>query len=185
MHGTRINLLRVAQLLFLTALVGATPVFAQNRAETPDNRLPPQHFSPGTADGVHVRPDVPTYHHEVGRMVARPGPRDSYVATGRGVIISGPGRVHHGHYYRSPRVHTRYRTPARWVPGHWTWVSQRVWVPGRSDLRRVPAVYRREFHGGREILVLEQEERWERVWIPGRYETRRQRVWVDGYWARY
>ena len=190
--------LRCTQVLMIVLFMWAAPIFADSVRDTEpgvsssrahvhsgSNRLGSQHSRAGTGDGVVVLSDGPTRHHVVRHRIGRPGPRHPSAARGRSVIIRSPARVHPGHCYRSPRVYSRYRTPARWVPGHWTWVSRRVWIPGRSEQRRVPAVYRREIHDGREILVLEREERRERVWIPGRYETRRQRVWVEGYWTRY
>ncbi len=186
------------QLIILVALMYSAPVFAATttlpghpkqidrpRVQDGYHRPNSQHYSQGTSEGVHFRRNVPNYRYEVGRTIVKPGPHDSYVATGRGVIISSPGRAHHGHYYRSYRSYNRYPARSYWVPGHWETVYEQVWIPGHWEDRHVPAVYRKEFIDGRESLVLVQEERWERIWVEGRYETRQERVWIDGYWARY
>jgi hypothetical protein len=151
----------------------------QSGTQRPDSR----HFSQGTAEGVHSRHDVPRFRHDVSRIGAKPGPKDSYVATGQGVIISSPGRRYHGGYHRRHRRYYYDRT--YWVPGYWKTVYRDVWVPGHWENRHIPAKYRREVRNGREILVLIEEERWERTWVEGRYETHRERVWIEGYWARY
>ncbi|MGI6460179.1 MAG: hypothetical protein ACOX5J_08810 [Candidatus Hydrogenedentales bacterium] len=152
------------------------------RVQTGYQRPHSQHYSQGASEGVHFRTDVPTYRHRTNNTVARVGPRGAYVATGRGVAISRPGR-----YYRRPYRSYAYSSPARsyWVPGHWETVHKNVWLPGYWENRLIPAVYRSELAHGREILVMVQEERWENVWVEGRYETRPESVWVAGYWARY
>ncbi|MFN0009084.1 MAG: hypothetical protein ACKVXR_14370 [Planctomycetota bacterium] len=78
------------------------------------------------------------------------------------------------------------RTPyrhARWVPGHYRTVRERVWVPGfvqrvwiepRYGWRRDSCgrVYRERISGGH----------YERVEQPGHYEYRDAQVWVNGSW---
>lgn len=197
MSSMRAYPLKPTQVIILIAFICAAPIFAEPlprsahhygaegakaRSEQRPDRL---HYSPGASEGVHFRHNVPTYRHEAGRISAKPGPHASYVATGSSVIISGPARVHHGHYYRTHRRYYRYPTRSHWVPGYWKVVYKRVWIPGYWETRHIPAVYRREVHEGREVVILIEEERWERVYVEGRYETHRERVWIDGYWARY
>jgi hypothetical protein len=188
---------RHTQVILLLVVTLAAPIFAEQpaasakndryeRPKVPSSSLPDrQHYSPGAAEGVHFRHDVPTFRHHVGHMSAKPGPHDSYVATGRSIILSSPARVHHGHYYRSHRGYWRYPARSHWVPGYWKVVYKKVWIPGHWETRHIPAVYRKEFHEGREVMILIDEERWERVWVEGRYETHRERVWINGYWTRY
>ena len=188
MTSKQASLLKLTQLVLLSAVM-SLPAFASDKTlpghpkklEHPNvrsgyHRPDSQHYSQGTAEGVHSRRDVPTYRHEVGRTIVKPGPKDSYIATGRGAIVSKPGRRYHGGYHRR---YYHYPTRSYWVPGYRKTVYTEVWIPGHWENRHIPAVYRREVHNGREILVLVEEERVERVWVEGRYETRRERVWID------
>jgi len=183
----------------LIALLCTSPVYAaqmgasagrdqnqQPKVQSGYHRPHSQHYSQGTSEGVHFRTDVPTYRHRASNIVARVGPRGSYAATGRGVVISNCGRYYPGRYCRPYRNYV-YSYPVRsyWVPGHWETAYKNVWIPGHWENRHIPAVYRKEIIDGRESLVLVEEERWENVWVEGRYETHQERVWVDGYWARY
>ncbi len=142
-----------------------------------------QHFSPGAAEGVQFRRNVPTFQHEVSRAVPRPSPNGPG-APGRDC---SPRHIPHRPCYRPYRSYWYYYYPARsyWVPGHYEWVYKEVWIPGYWENRHIPAVYRREVYNGREIVVLVADERWERVWVEGRYETHREQVWISGYWAPY
>ncbi|MFO7976882.1 MAG: hypothetical protein R6V12_19905 [Candidatus Hydrogenedentota bacterium] len=196
MSSKRIYPLKPAQVFFLIAFIWGAPILAESLPRTAhhygaegakarsEHRPDRQHYSPGTAEGVHFRRDVPTFRHEAGRISAKSRRHHSYVATGRSVILSGPGRVHHGHYYRRHRRDYRYPARSYWVPGYWKMVYKRVWIPGHWERRHIPPVYRREMRNGREVVILIKKERWERIWVEGRYETRRERVWIDGYWAR-
>jgi len=79
-----------------------------------------------------------------------------------------------------------YRTPyrhARWIPGHYRTVRERVWVPG--CVQRVwiePRYGWRRDSCGRPFRGCISRGHYEMVEQPGRYEFRDSKVWVDGFW---
>lgn len=149
-------------LVFMTS-AGAQP----NSANRP--YLPPPHFSPGAAEGIHNNPGAPVYRHEATRIQI-PSAGSTHVVTG-GAFISRGSRRH------QPPVYG----PCPRTDGYWEWRSFRVWVPARWEVRYVPPVYGREWRHGRSVTVLIRDGYHERFWAPGYYEWRQERVWVPVY----
>jgi hypothetical protein len=72
---------------------------------------------------------------------------------------------------------------ARWIPGHYETVRERVWVPGCVQRVWVEPRYGwRRDHRGRFFRSCLAQGHYERVEQPGRYEYRDAQVWVDGCW---
>ena len=72
---------------------------------------------------------------------------------------------------------------ARWIPGHYETVRERIWVPGPIEQVWVEPVceWRRD-SCGRTFMACVSEGHYERVRQPGHYEYRDMRVWVSGHW---
>lgn len=89
-------------------------------------------------------------------------------------------------YSNGPSAPRAYRTPyrhARWIPGHYRTVRERVWVPGCVQRVWVEPRYGwRRDSCGRFFRGCLSEGRYERVEQPGRYEYRDTRIWVNGCW---
>lgn len=89
-----------------------------------------------------------------------------------------PRRGHHVNFWVSP-------VRREWIPGHYEWRAQQVWVDATWTTEYVPPVYQYGYEGSRQIRILVQEGYYRRVQIPGHYETRQIQVWVEGYWNYY
>ena len=74
---------------------------------------------------------------------------------------------------------------ANWIPGHYEWTTQRVWIEPTWTTEYVPPVYQYGYEGSRQIQILVREGYYQRVQIPGHYEDRQVQVWIEGYWQRY
>lgn len=73
--------------------------------------------------------------------------------------------------------------PRQWVPGHYDWVEEQIWVPGRTRREWVPAVYETRYDDcGNPYRVLVCAGYYHTVQEPGYYRTQRRKVWHDGYW---
>ena len=72
----------------------------------------------------------------------------------------------------------------RWVPGHWTVTTQRVWQPGVSKQVWVPPVYATKYdHCGNPYQVLVTPGHHKTVVEPGCWASKRVRVWKPGCWV--
>ena len=77
----------------------------------------------------------------------------------------------------------RVRRPARWVPGHYETVRERVWIPARYERVWIEPVYTwRRDSCGRAYQVCAEQGRYQFVKQPGYYDHRDGRVWVEGFW---
>jgi len=78
----------------------------------------------------------------------------------------------------------RVRSPcARWVPGHYETVRERVWIPGQVQQVWVEPVFEwRRDSCGRAIMACVSEGHFETVTQLGRWDYRNTRVWVSGGW---
>ena len=78
----------------------------------------------------------------------------------------------------------RVRSPAaRWVPGHYETVRDRVWVPGQAEQVWVEPVFEwRRDACGRAVMACVADGHFEWVKQPGHYEYRDTRFWVPGAW---
>jgi hypothetical protein len=82
----------------------------------------------------------------------------------------------------APVYRERHR-PARWVPGHYETVRERVWIPGRVQKVWVEPRYGwRRGSCGRAYRGCISRGHWELVERPGRYEYRDTQVWIEGCW---
>lgn len=96
----------------------------------------------------------------------------------------------HDRHPRPPHWHSHHRawwTPVQsyWVPGHYEWTVQSVWIEPTWTTEYVPPVYRYAYQGSRQIQILVRDGYYRRVQIPGHYEQRQVQVWVDGCWRYY
>ena len=72
----------------------------------------------------------------------------------------------------------------RWIPGHWTTESQRVWEPGQTTQVWVPPVFATHYDPcGAPIKVLVTPGHYKTVTSPGCWVSKRVRVWKAGYWC--
>lgn len=72
---------------------------------------------------------------------------------------------------------------ARWVPGHYETVRERVWIPFRVQKVWIEPAYEwRRDSCGRAFMACVSTGHYEMVEHPGRYEHRSTRVWVAGCW---
>ena len=72
----------------------------------------------------------------------------------------------------------------RWIPGHWTVESQRVWQPGATKQVWVPPVYATHYDEcGLPFQVLVQAGHYKTVTEPGCWTTKRVRIWKPGCWV--
>jgi len=116
---------------------------------------------------VHHR-DVPSHDHGgiTTHVESRPG--GGYLIWNPGLVISHRPPAHRPGYC--------------WVPGHYEWVTRRVWIPGYWEEEYIPPVYERRFVNGSEVVVLVRAGYYQQYWVDGYYEHIRERVWVEGYW---
>jgi hypothetical protein len=81
-----------------------------------------------------------------------------------------------------------YTAPRRvWVPGHYEWRHQDVWVEGRRHREWVEPRFETRvvfdlFGGCSNVRVQVRAGYWNEVCDPGRYERRRTQVWIAGCW---
>lgn len=69
--------------------------------------------------------------------------------------------------------------PPRTARGHYEFVTERVWIEGRTRRVYVPAKYRTILDDcGFEVRILVRAAYYKTVCDPGYYETRTRRVWV-------
>ncbi len=82
------------------------------------------------------------------------------------------------------RHHYRRCAPKRvWVPGCYTTVAKRVFVPGEKRKVWIEPVYETRYDDcGRPVRVLVCEGYWKVHTTPGRYVTKRVKVWKPGHW---
>jgi len=78
-----------------------------------------------------------------------------------------------------PRV---YRSRRVWVPGRYVERVVYVTVPGRWEVRWVPAVVEHVYSCGVSTTVVVVPGHWQRVWIPPRRVAQRRLVYVPGHW---
>lgn len=101
-------------------------------------------------------------------------------------IRIGEGGIHASLGDRRAHVH-RHRGPNwRWIDGHWSWRTDRVFVePAHRHRVWVDAVYGwRTLPCGTRERYLVRSGHWATQHVPARYETRRTRVWIAGHWER-
>ncbi|MEW6073978.1 MAG: hypothetical protein AB1726_15460 [Planctomycetota bacterium] len=79
------------------------------------------------------------------------------------------------------RVHP---APRRvWIPGHYEWVGEEVWVPGWTEVIWVEPVYEWRVFLGCRFRLLVRAGHWSEIHHPGHFETRRVQVWRPGIWS--
>lgn len=95
------------------------------------------------------------------------------------------GDRHGGRPWIRYRSTPRHRTPSRqWVPGHYEWTTQRVWIPERYERIWIEPLYEwRTDYSGRRYRVLVRAGYWDDICRPGYYDTRRTQVWRPGHWT--
>jgi hypothetical protein len=83
----------------------------------------------------------------------------------------------------APRAYRSHYRHARWVPGHYQTVRERVWVPGCVQRVWVEPRYgwRRDSYG-RTYRRCISKGHYAMVEQPGRFEYLDAQVWVDGCW---
>ena len=114
----------------------------------------------------------------------RPGTRDCFYGfthnTGHGAFSVGYST---GPFWAPSYPSYRVRRPARWVPGHYETVRERVWIPARYERVWIEPVYTwRRDSCGRAYQVCVEQGRYQFVKQPGYYDHRDGRVWVEGFW---
>lgn len=74
--------------------------------------------------------------------------------------------------------------PARvWVPGHWTSVRERVWIPATTNQVWCPPVYATQYDAcGQPYQVMTQAGYHKTVHVPGFYDIQPVQKWVAGAW---
>ena len=72
-----------------------------------------------------------------------------------------------------------------WLPGHYKFATERVWVPVTREKVWIEPAYQTVYDTrGEPSSVAVRRGRWEIVEAPGHYEKRRVRVWRAGHWSR-
>lgn len=70
-----------------------------------------------------------------------------------------------------------------WVPGHYEYHRERIYVPARTDRVWCPPEYRYEYQCGQLVKVLVKAGHWEVVVVePAHYTYQRCKRWVPGHW---
>ena len=73
--------------------------------------------------------------------------------------------------------------PRIWVPGHYSVVCEKTWIPGSE--RRIwvePAFELRYDSNGRAFQFCVGGGHWKTICEPGHYEMRDVKVWTPGHW---
>ncbi len=96
--------------------------------------------------------------------------------TSRTIIHTRPG--HHYPCWTPP-------VRSYWVPGHYEWRTQSVWIEPTWTTEYVPPVYRYGYYQSRQVQMLVREGYYQRVQVPGHYEQRQVQIWIEGYWSYY
>lgn len=124
--------------------------------------------------------------HDNVPVTTGPGTRVIVRNDGHGGHGGHGGYGHHHRYWRGGGVNF-WVSPVRsvWVPGHYEWRTQQVWIEPTWTTEYVPPVYQYGYEGSRQVRILVREGYYRRVQIPGHYETRQVQVWVEGYWQYY
>jgi ribosomal protein L28 len=72
-----------------------------------------------------------------------------------------------------------------WVPGRWTYQSQKVWIRGTSRRVWFPARFETRFDSyGRPYQVQVCASYYQSVPQPGHFEYRQKKVWQAPHWSR-
>jgi hypothetical protein len=106
-------------------------------------------------------------------------------------VSVGPGAgYHHRHPYGgshapvfAPKPVITHAPHRVWVPGHFTSVRQRTYVPGYTENVWVPAKYATHYDPfGTPYQVLVQPGHYQTVHHPGHYQVKPVQVWKPGHW---
>ncbi|MDP8217277.1 MAG: hypothetical protein P9M03_00965 [Candidatus Theseobacter exili] len=104
-------------------------------------------------------------------------------------IISNLAARPSPHRY-SPRRHYRYPKPVyqpapctTWIPEHYEYRNERVWIPERVKEKWIPPKYEwvQTRYGWQQICV--REGFFRRNIISGHFEMLRAHAWIPGHWA--
>ncbi len=90
-----------------------------------------------------------------------------------------PRAQHQAHEDAFAGRRDRHRRSPRTARGHYEYITEKVWVEGRTRRVYVPAKYRTVLDEcGFEIRILVRAAYYKTVCDPGYYETRTRKVWV-------
>ena len=101
------------------------------------------------------------------------------------IAASGRGRHYYApEYCRSYPASVPRAIPAGvWIPGHYEYRTERVWIAEQLKEKWIPARHRwvRTRFGWQQICV--REGYYRRKPVPGHYRNRQVQVWIPGHWS--
>ena len=138
---------------------------------SPAKQIGGKHF--GTSHAVSVKKK----HFGFGASTCpTPGFGVSFSKPGFSISVGSGG---HGHL----SVHKPCAPKPVWVPGHWTTVRERVWIPASYEQVWIEPVFATKYDEcGNPYQVMVEAGHYDTVCTPGHYDVQIVNQWVDGYW---